>query len=282
MSGSASDWKMATLTAGTLLLVLGGIYYPALRELVLDWSTDPNYSHGFLIPLISSYFLWQKRNSILGAAFSPSTVGLAVLGAGLLLYVIGDLAAERFTVRVSLLISFAGILLTVFGRDLFRRVFFPYAYLFFMIPLPYLLYDAVAFPLKQLVAKYSVAVLQFFSVPVYREGNIIQLPETTLEVADACSGIRSMMSLLALAVAFAAVSLRRRGRRLFLVLLAVPIAMIANGARVVGTGILARYFGPSVAEGFFHEFAGLVIFGVSVSFLLVTGAALRVGEKRES
>ena len=171
------------------------------------------------------------------------------------------------------------MILYFFGAAVFRIMLLPVLYLFFMVPLPYIVYDSLAFPLKQLVAKYSVETLQLMGVVIIREGNVLILPETTLEVADACSGIRSLVSLLALATAFAVFTLKSTVKRVIMVIMAIPIAIFTNGLRVIGTGILAQYWGSKAAEGFFHEFAGLAVFGVALLMLAGLGALMNRGEK---
>lgn len=260
--------------SGLLAVLLFAAYFQVIARMVAHWDADPNYSHGFIVPFISAYFLWQEKERLDNIKHVPSSRGLIVLAAGLLLYVLAFLAAELFTMRISLLVCLAGVIMTSYGMEFFRAVLLPYGYLYFMIPLPYLLYDAVAFPLKLFVAKYSVITMQLIGISVLREGNIIILPNTTLEVADACSGIRSLMSLLALGVAYAHFSQRKFSRKLILVASTIPIAIFANSIRVIGTGILARYYGAAAAEGFFHEFAGLVIFAVSIVLLIALGAFL--------
>ncbi|MBI5141755.1 MAG: exosortase/archaeosortase family protein [Nitrospirae bacterium] len=260
--------------SGLLALLLAAAYFQVIARMVAHWDADPNYSHGFIVPFISAYFLWQEKDRLSGIRQVPSSRGLLVLAAGLLLYILAFLAAELFTMRISLLVCLAGVIIISYGMAFFRAVLLPYCYLYFMIPLPYLLYDAVAFPLKLFVAKYSVITMQLIGISVLREGNIIILPNTTLEVADACSGIRSLMSLLALGVAYAHFSQRKLSRKIMLVASTIPIAIFANSIRVIGTGVLARFYGAKVAEGFFHEFAGLVIFAVSIALLIGIGALL--------
>ncbi len=269
--------------AGCILIVLFlSLYYSVILKMVGDWSNDPNYSHGFLVPLIALYLLWQKRHSLIQTPISPSNWGLIVLISGLCIYVFGYLAAELFTMRISMLVVLAGLIISNLGMSFFRYAFLPYGYLYFMIPLPYMLYDAIAFPLKLFVAKYSVIVLQSIGISVYREGNIIMLPAITLEVADACSGIRSLMSLLALGVAYAYFSQKSLTKKIILVISTIPIAVLANAVRVIGTGILAHQYGEKAAEGFFHEFAGMVIFAVSMAMLIGVGVVLsKIGGKRK-
>jgi exosortase len=256
------------------------LYFESVRGMVLDWYKDENYSHGFLIPVISGYLLWQRRVEITLVEAKPSIIGLVVVLVGLCQFLFGYVSGESFTMRFSMLVVAAGAILFSHGAGLFKAVAFPFCYLVYMIPLPYILYDAIAFPLKLFVSKYSVVFLKMIGIPVYRDGNVINLVNTTLEVADACSGIRSIVSLLALATALAYFSQRGWLKRTILIILAIPIAVFANGVRVIGTGILATKYGAKAAEGFFHEFAGLVIFGVAMSLLLLSSVLLgKIGER---
>lgn len=257
------------------------LYWQTLYGMAVDWYIDENYSHGFLIPLISGYLVWQRRHTIKSVATSPSNLGLFIVIVGLVIYLIGNVAGESFTMRVSLLFVIGGALLFTYGAGLFKTVSFPFFYLIFMIPLPYILYDSIAFPLKLLVSKYSVDFLRVIGVPTMREGNVIYLVSTTLEVADACSGIRSIMSLLALSAALAYFTQKGWLKRAVLIVLAIPIALFANSIRVIGTGILASRYGSRVAEGFFHEFAGLVIFGVAMAMLILSSLVIsKTGSKK--
>jgi exosortase len=185
----------------------------------------------------------------------------------LLLLIAGHTAIEYFSMRISLVILLCGLTLYLFGWATAGVAALPLLYLFFMVPLPYIIYDAVAFPLKLFVAEYSVLTLKLMGVPVLREGNIIMFPEIVLEVADACSGIRSLISLLALSVALAFMGERATGARFVIAFSAIPIAVATNGVRVVVTGVLSRTYGAAVATGFFHEFAGLTVFAVAFVLL---------------
>lgn len=268
------DKKLEILSVTIFILALGFLYWDSVYSMVIEWYTDENYSHGFLIPVISGYLLWQKKDDIKSAVVSPSNLGLPIALLGLFVYLVGNVAGENFTMRLSLLLVAAAAIVFAYGFGLFRTILFPYCYLFFMLPLPFILYDSVAFPLKLLVTQYSVGFLKLIGIPVMREGNIIVLTTTTLEVADACSGIRSIMSLLALSTALAYFTQRGAVKKTILALMAIPIALVANSIRVIGTGMLASRFGPSVAEGFFHEFAGLVIFGAAILMLILSAFTL--------
>lgn len=239
-----------------------------------QWYADPNYSHGFLIPLISGWLIWRGRRDLAEVPRVPSAEGIAVAVAGFALFLAGNLTSEYFTMRLAMLTVLAGSIIWTAGGAFFRAILFPFSYLLFMIPLPYLVYDSFAFPLKILVSKISVRFLQLIGVAVLREGNIITFASTTLEVADACSGIRSIVSLLALAAAMAYFTQRGWLKRLVLTVMAIPIAILANAVRIIITGILASRYGGAAAEGFFHEFTGLLIFGLAAAMLIATGLLL--------
>ena len=228
------------------------------------WKNDPNYSHGFLIPFISAWFLWQKKEDLRRISPEPVNWGAAVTILGLVLFLFGHLSGEFYVQRFSMVIVLAGTILFCFGYKSLKLTAFPLIFLIFMIPLPYLVYNAFAFPLKLLVSKLSVTSLQIMGIPVLREGNIIHLASTKLEVADACSGIRSIISLLAFSAALAVMIFKSHTKRWVLFSMAVPVAVCANAVRVIGTGYLAHYYGARAALGFFHEFAGLVIFAVAI------------------
>lgn len=261
-----------------LLLVLTAIcavYATIVPGMVSDWSNDPNYSHGFLVPLISGYFLYEVWDELKSTPVRPSNAGLVVIVLSLLMLVLGYIGTEYFTMRASLVFLIAGIVLFWFGWSVLRLTALPIAFLIFMVPLPYIVYDAIAFPLKLLVTQASVGALKMFSLPVVREGNIITFPQTVLEVADACSGLRSLMSLLTLSVALAFITQKSAVKRTILIVSAVPVAIVTNMFRVIVTGVLASFYGRAAAEGFFHEFAGLAVFAVAMILLFGESALLR-------
>jgi exosortase len=261
------------------LLLLGilfaGLYYRVFPPMVMQWYGDENYSHGFIVPVIAGYFLYLNLGKLKESRVLPSNFGIVVIIFALIQLTIGYVGTEFFSMRLSIVVLLSGIVLYLFGKDVLKVMSLPIGYLFFMVPLPYIVYDSIAFPLKLFVAKYSVIFLKLIGISVWRDGNIIMLSNTVLEVADACSGIRSLMSLLALSVAFAYLSQDSFVKRIIVILSAIPIAIFANGVRVIVTGILAQHWGAKAAEGFFHEFAGLAVFGVAVVMLLLTGALLR-------
>ncbi len=257
------------------VVLLGAVYHSIVHEMVLDWAKDDNYSHGFLVPVIAGYLAFMRKDDLLQSEVRPADAGLGIVALGLLLLFLGWLGTEYFTMRSSMVIILAGAVLYLLGWRIFTILLAPLAYLLLMVPIPYIIYDAAAFPLKLFVTKVSVLSMKALGVVVLQEGNILMFPNITLEVADACSGLRSIMSLLALGAAYAFVFFPRVRDRVVLILSTLPIAVFTNCLRVIATGILAQYFGSAAAEGFFHEFAGLFVFAGAVVMFVALGAVLK-------
>jgi exosortase A len=276
----ASNLKSLTSNRTTLLksaiivacLVL--LYFRVLQGLVSDWIHMPDFSHGFLIPIVSFYFVYERRKEL--SALSPSTAwgGIGLIVLGILIFLLGNLATEFFTMRFSMLVVLGGIVLFLLGKEFFKTLLFPIVFLIFMIPIPSVLMDKITFPMQLFASKVAAKSLYLIGIPALREGNIILLANTSLEVAEACSGIRSLISLLALSVVFAYFNQKTTLKRVLLVLSTFPIAIIANAARVTGTGILAHHYGDKVAQGFFHGFSGWILFVVAFVCLFVVGGLL--------
>ncbi len=261
-----------------LALLVLGLYHKILVRLVEHWYIDPDYSHGFLVPLLALYFVWERRQQLFLLPVTPQKAGIALLALGLFMLVVGSAGAELYLQRTSLIVVIAGLVLLLLGRPYLRALAFPIAFLLFMVPLPAIVVNAVAFPLQLFAAKTAAFCLFNFGIPVLREGNVIALAGTTLEVAEACSGIRSLQALLALGTVYAYFTQSSMWKRWTLVLLSIPIAIVANAFRVTGTGVLAHYWGPQAAEGFYHTFSGWLIFLVAFVLLLACGWLLsRVG-----
>jgi exosortase len=250
-----------------LLLLITALYASILTRLVLQWVGDPNFEHGFFVPLFALFVLWQDRKRLQAIVPSPSWAGLPLAVLGLVMLVLGVLGAELFFSRISLLIVLAGLIILFQGWTFFRAVLFPWAFLVLMIPIPALLLQQVTFPLQLLAAKLATALLQLVGVPVLREGNVIKIPGQLLEVAEACSGIRSLLTLVTLSVIYGYLMETRIWVRVVLVLSAVPIAVAANSFRIFGTGLIVQYWDPAKAEGFYHAFGGWVIFVVALIML---------------
>jgi exosortase len=213
----------------------------------------------------------------------PSLAGLALIAASLVVFVAGRFGAELFLTRVSLLGVLAGVVLFLWGWRHFRIAVFPIAFLLLMIPLPAIIFNQITFPLQGIAARAGEAVIAVAGVPVLREGNILHVPGRALEVAEACSGIRSLTSLITLAIVLGYFTERRTGPRVLIALAAVPIAIIANAGRVAGTGLTAYWVSPDAAEGFFHTFSGWLVFVVAFAGLLIVQRlfeAARAGRTR--
>jgi exosortase len=264
-------WKVTFL-----VLFFIGLYYQIIFYMVKDWYSDSDYSHGFLIPFISAYILWSNREKIFTIRIKPDNLGLLVLFIGLSLYLLGITGAEFFTMRFSMIPVILGIVYYLCGREMVKSALLPVGFLVCMIPIPAIIFNLVAFPLKLLAANIATNIIEFINIPVIRDGNIIHLTDLSLEVADACSGIRSLMSMIALGVAYAYIFQKNMLKRTILVICIVPITITANVARVTGTGILSHYVGPAAAQGFFHEFAGIVVFIVAFAMFISVAAILRI------
>jgi len=260
-----------TILSALLLL----LYASVLKNLVVQWWSDPDYSHGFFVPLLSGYVLWRQRERWMKSEIKPNNFGFLVLLGAIGLLLIGSLGAELFTSRISLLVLIGGMVLFLAGWRFLRAVSFPLGFLIFMIPLPTIVYNQITFPLQLLASRFATFWLELLDVPVLRDGNILVLSNYSLEVVEACSGIRSLMTLISLAVIYGYFLERRLWVRILLVVLMVPSAIVSNAIRIMGAGMMAHRFGPAAAEGFLHEFSGWVIFLVSLLLLFAFHWILR-------
>lgn len=259
-SGRSRQWSGLALPILLIVVVLGLLYRGILRDLAVQWWDDPNYSHGFLVPLFSGFLLWQQRHELRRLTPSGTMLGVAVLVAGILELMLGDLGAENFLMRSSLLVIVSGLILFHLGPQVLRAVAFPLGFMIFMIPLPATLFYAITFPLQSFAASQAATILESIGIPVLLDGNVIHLSQLSLGVTEACSGIRSLISLLAGAAAWAYLAMPRGWIAVLFVAAAIPVTIIANVARVVLTGIIGQQWGVEYASGFFHEFAGWGIY----------------------
>ncbi|MGA9070954.1 MAG: exosortase/archaeosortase family protein [Terracidiphilus sp.] len=257
------------------MLVLA-VYYQVLGKLVVDWWTVPDFSHGFLVPFFAAFLIWEKRQTLRSVALAPVWSGIAVIVLGLIVLLLGVYGSELFLSRVSLLILLAGLTLTFGGWQLLKELRFALLVLLLAIPIPAIVFNQITFPLQILASKMASDLLPLFGVPVLREGNVIQLPLMSLEVAEACSGIRSLMSLFTLAVFYGYFMEKSSWRRVVIALASIPIAIAANAVRILGTGLCVQYWDPEKAMGFFHEFSGWVIFLVSLTCLYLFHHAMNL------
>jgi len=279
---------------------LAFVYFTVLVKLGRDWWNDENYSHGLLIPLVIGYILWHERNRFPEARMTPALWwGSFGIGLSFLALWAGTAGAELFVQRVSLVVMLASIGIYFFGFRVLRFLAVPLSLLVLSIPIPQIVFNKIAFPLQLFASRCAVAAMSFLDIPVLRQGNVIELmplgatEPKKLAVVEACSGIRSLMTLVTLAVVYAYFTRPNRGddntgsgfgsnslksftfwRSLMLVIAAVPIAILTNAVRVSGTGVLAHYYGTRIAEGFFHSFSGWVIYIAAAVLLFATGWAL--------
>ncbi|MGC9158362.1 MAG: exosortase A [Terracidiphilus sp.] len=260
--------------AVVICLLVAAVYFDVLKKLLSDWWNIPDFSYGFLVPLFSAYLVWKERRSLLHTKIAPSRSGVAVVVLGLLVLLLGVYGAELFLSRISLVILLAGLVLSFAGWRFLAELRFPLLVLLLAIPIPAILFNQITFPLQILASKLASDLLPLFGVPVLREGNVIVLPLMRLEVAEACSGIRSLMSLFTLAIFYGYFMERSIWRRIVLALASIPIAIAANAVRILGTGLCVQYWNPDKAVGFFHEFSGWVIFLVSLTCLYILHRAM--------
>lgn len=284
MSGGASRpwWKRGpAFRAATLLVLTAWLYGHILGRLVVQWWSDPNFSHGFLVPAFALFVAWQGRERLRSLPVRPSNWGLVIILLSLCTLIVGVFGAELFLSRISLIMLMAGVIAFMWGWLTLRALLFPLLFLVLMVPIPSILFSQITLPLQLLASKLSAGLLPLLGVPVLREGNIINLPAMPLEVADACSGIRSLLSLATLAIMYGYLMEDRVSMRVVLALASIPIAVAANALRIVGTGLLVQYWDPDKAQGFFHEFSGWLMFVFSLLVLFACHQLLSLRRKNK-
>lgn len=269
-----------TKQCAVFTLVWLWLYHDVIRRLVDDWRVDENYSHGFLIPLISGYALWTQRQRLAALPLQPRLLlGSALVVAAVAFHLAGVLTGELYASRLSLVVSLAGLTLYFGGWAWLRGLAFPIGLLLLALPVPSIIFNPLAFRLQLLASDYATRVIQLCGIPALREGNIIELAALKLQVVEACSGIRSLMTLATLAVVYGYFFERQRWRRVMLLLAVGPIAVLTNAARVAVTGVLAHTQGAAVAEGFLHGFSGTLVFVAAVLLLLACAQMLGIAAK---
>jgi len=271
--GGRLGWLQRMCTVHWPLVVLAGtivfLYSSVVAGLIGDWFSNPDYSHGFFVPLLSAYLVWRKRHELAVLSPRPNQRGIFIVLGAIGLLFLGSLGAEPFLSQTSLIVATVGLILYFEGGASLRMLCFPLMFLFLMVPLPTLIYNQIVLPLQFFASSFATHVLDVLNLfPVLREGNILILPRNRLEVVEACSGIRSLMSLITLAIGYGYFAESNRYLRVLLVVAMIPLAVVSNGSRVVGTALLTYYWGPGAAKGFLHSFSGWVIFLLATVLLL--------------
>jgi len=257
------------------------LYLPVLIPLARQWINDPNYQHGVVVPIVSAALLWRQRAALRAARpGGGSAAGVLFLVIASILLVGGTAASELFTARLSLPIMLIGLLLVLRGREFVSRALFPLLFLFLMVPLPYIIYYKFTFPMQIMSARLSSGLLRVLQIEVIRRGNTLILPNYTLEVIAACSGLRSLMTMFALAVILCAFSRLSTPGKVILALSSLPIAVAANTVRLAVTALGALAVGPSFADGTLHEISGLIVFFTGFIMLLAMLGILKWTERK--
>ena len=266
------------LVLAALVAALGVIYGGVVAGLWADWWHDENYAHGVLVVPAACWLIWSQRTTLAAMPRRPSASGAVIVALSLGVFLVGQAAVEFFLIRVSLVGVLAGTVVQLLGWRQLRALRVPLLLFILAIPLPALIFNQLAFPLQLLASRIGVAMLSWIGIPVVREGNVILLQNATLEVAEACSGVRSLISMLTLALLYGSLTAQRPGVRVAMMAAAVPVVLLANGMRVAGAGIAAHVYGAGAASGFLHAFSGWIFFAGSVALLLtVERGAMMIG-----
>ncbi len=269
----------AALSLAILVLIM---YASVLGSLAEQWWNDPNYGHGFFVPAFAGYVLWSERDCWRALPFKPQNFGLVIMLVAIGLRVLGTLGAELFIARLSLVILISGIVVFLAGSHILKSIAFPIGYLLFMIPLPAIVYYQLTIPLQMWASRLAASGLVALGIHTVREGNLLILPNCTLNVVEACSGIRSLLSLLAVVVAYGYLAESSMWKRSVLAVASIPIAIATNGLRLVATGVLSYFFGPSVDSGLVHLALGLGFFVLAFLLILLVHRLLRLSTESRS
>lgn len=250
---------------GALILVC---YFPILQRLVGQWSNDEDMSHGFFVPVIAGFIVWQRREELMATEARPTMWGLLLVGWGCIQLLLGYLGTELFTARTAFVITLIGAVWTLGGPPFLRKLAFPLCLLFLMVPIPTVIFTQITFPLQIIASEFAAWALDLFNIPVIRDGNILDVSGHSLSVVEACSGIRSLLTLTFLALVYGYFFEKRIWVRIALFISVIPVAILVNGSRITITGILT-VVKPELAEGFFHEATGLFLFFAAFAALII-------------
>ncbi len=244
------------------------LYYPVIVGMIHDWEVNKNYSHGYLIPFITGYMIWNIRKELLQIEIVSNNWGVLLILAGIVQFIVAWVGTEYFLQRTSMIVILFGIALFLTGSKFTKKLSMPLLYLIFMVPIPAIIWNKFAFPMKLFASYIAAHLVDAIGISILREGNILHLASTTLEVADACSGLRSLTSLLALSAAFTFMISLSKWKKWVLFFSAVPIAIFTNVMRLTITAALASRYGEKVAQGFLHDFSGWLIFMLGMAMLI--------------
>jgi exosortase len=277
-----AEWKRIPLIPVVLLgTLMVALYWDVVADMAEVWWVDPAYSHGLLIPPLALYIAWIQKDDILAIPSIPTMTGIWITAFGCIVLLVGKLGAEFFLTRQSLVIILAGIILTYWGWQRLWKLGFPLILLATMVPIPTIVYNKLAAPLQLFSSWVASGALELMGIPVFRDGNVMNLPEISLGVAEACSGLRSLSSLTVLALVVGFFVLSSVWGKVLLFLLAIPAAITINVVRVTATALMARE-DARLAEGFFHSFSGWVVFIVGFGLLYAVATGIAWLEKRGS
>ena len=258
-------------------LALSGVYAPVIVELVRAWQIDSYAGHGMLVPLCGAFLLWADRVRIRAAAGRGDLSGILVILVGLGMLALGHWGESLLIQGLSMVVVLAGVVLLGFGRRCLRAAAFPIGFLVLMAPLPRPVADAVTLHLQRFAAGFAGVALDVLGIQVFQTDTLVVLPNLTLQVDEGCNGLRFLLTLLTLMTTFAHVSQRDLARKILLVALTIPAAVLANGVRIAAIGIGAHYFGPQVALGLVHNSIAKVVWGLTLLLLMGVGLLLRRG-----
>jgi len=277
IAGKSNNQKRTVLwAAGAIPIALLVTYWPVIEGLVRNWLHSEDYSSGILILPIVGYMIWHKRAQLRQVDVGVDWRALPVVFLALFVRVVGELGAELFTVRLSMLLFVFALTWLICGPRVIKVLVFPLVFLLLMLPLPGLINRNLTFPLQLFSSATSVELLQALNIPVFRQGNVIDLGYTQLQVVEACSGLRYILPLLTFGLLIAYFGQKRLWKRGVLVAASVPLAVLGNVVRIGGTGIIAAHWGRYTAESFFHSFSGWLVFMVCVGSLLLLNLVLKL------
>ncbi len=264
---------LAWIKVAVIVGLAGALYAAIIPDLASDWWTEEASSYGMLVPPIALYIAYQRRQVTFAVPAQPDLRGLGLLSVACFVFLLGQLSAEFFLARISLVLLLGGIAWTFWGFRRFRTLVFPLVLLGTMVPLPAIVFNTLAAPLQLFASRIATDLAQMFGVSIYRDGNVIHLATTSLGVAEACSGLNSLSSLVVASLLLGFLEDATVLGRILLVVLSVPLAIGVNVLRVAGTAVLADYQ-PEFAMGFYHSFSGWLIFVVGFGMLWLLGKLL--------